>query len=128
MWQELEFLAETLERLGQLELKASFGFAWAEDFHAGWDEIILSGPKLPSEVRQMETSEIGELGLNDLFIRVPHLGVEFHYCNDSDIHLTFEQPSDFTEAFYARWKERGFTPAEWLKGTAEGPGTRLREN
>jgi len=117
MWQELEFLVDTLVQLDQLELKASFGFAWAEEFHAGWNEITVSGPELLSEVRRMEASEKGELGFNDLFIRLPQLAVEFHYCNDSDIHLTFDQPSDFTESFYSRWKARGFTPAEWLKET-----------
>ena len=114
--------------LRQHELKASFGFAWAERFHAGWDEINVSGPTLLSEVRSMEASNKGELGFNDLFIRVPRLGVEFRYCNDSDIHLAFEQPSDFTESFYLRWKTRGFTPAEWLKDADNGPGRRLRED
>ena len=106
----------------------SFGFAWAEEFHAGWEEITVSGPKLLSEVRQMETSNKGELGLNDLLIRIPQLGVEFLYCNDSDIHLRFEQPNDFTDLFYSRWKARGFTPAEWLTEKGKGPGTRIREN
>jgi hypothetical protein len=54
----------------------------------------------------------GELGQDDLFLKFPTLNLEFHFCNDSDIHIYFDEGSEVVEVFYSRWKLRGFSPAE----------------
>jgi hypothetical protein len=117
MWEELNFLIHKLEDLGHRDCQVTFGFAWANDFYPNdkWEEITLTGIKLVAAVRKLEGSSAGKLGSDDLFIRVPPLGVKFQFCNDSDIHIWFEEPNEFTELFYTRWRDRGYTPAEWIK-------------
>lgn len=130
IWEELNFLLQRLQELGHDDCLVRFGYGWADDYYSGaeWKEINLSGAQLLAEVRRMEAAEFGKLGTDDLFVRAPRLGVEFHFCNDSDIHIKFDQPNDVAEFFYKRWKEKGFTPAEWMKTEMPGPGSKLREN
>ena len=76
----------------------------------------------------MEGKGLGMLGSDDLFLSFPALGLEFRFCNDSDLHIAFEDPSETTEFFYQRWKIRGFSPAEWERTLDGKTGERLRIN
>lgn len=122
---ELGALLNKLKDVGQRDLHVRFGFAWAEQFRAGWDEIVLPSTQLLPEIGRLEGTGAGRLGSDDLFIRVAALGLEFQFCNDSDIHLRFDQPTDLTESFFASWQAQGFKPAEWLKEDGATP-RRLR--
>jgi hypothetical protein len=126
MREELVATLHKLDGLGHRELHVRFGFGWAESFRAHWDEVVISSSQLLAEIAKLEGSKAGKLGSDDLFISVAPLGVEFQFCNDSDVHLRFETPNDFTESIFSHWQARGFRPAEWLKEDGKGPGKRLR--
>lgn len=128
--EELEFFAQYFRNLGLEDCEALFGFAWGNKYYptAEWKAVRLPLQSLVDEVQRVETAKLGALGSDDLFVSLPALNLEFHFCNDSDLHLSFPEPTDITEYFYQRWKERGFSPAEW-HNTAEGqPSERLRIN
>jgi hypothetical protein len=128
--EELAFFVEHFSHFGFETCEVLFGSAWGIDYYptAEWHYVKLRLVDLVMEVERVEGGEWGPLGSNDLFVRFPSLAVDFHFCNDSDIHIYFEEPNDVTEFFYLRWKARQFSPAEWLK-PAEGPATeRIRFN
>ena len=125
---ELSFVSKYFYEKGVNKCEVLFGFAWGNDYYPGneWQEEEIGFLNLVSKVREVEASGIGKLGKDDLFIKVS--GLEFRFCNDSDIHIYFNEPNDDVEFFYSRWKEMGYQPAEWLKNQEKGPGERGRVN
>ena len=128
LFAELAFLVEHFRSKGYETCEASFGFAWVNDYYS--DPNRKQGPisldSLVAEVHRAGTLGWGGLGTNDLFVKVPPLAPEFRFCNDSDIHLMFDEPEDLTEFFYRRWESLGYEPAEWLKSEQPRSSKRLR--
>ena len=111
---ELAFLAEHFRGLGCDSCTAFFGHAWGEHYPQDpWTAVALPLEALVAEVSRIEEAGFGALGNDDLFITIAPFPLEFRFCNDSDIHLSFEAPSDTTEVFFQRWRALGFKPAEW---------------
>lgn len=109
--------------------KVLFGFAWGNEYYTGneWFEEEIQLDKLAEKVQEVEASGIGVLGKDDLFVKVS--GLEFHFCNDSDIHIYFsEQNNSDIEFYYDRWKRLGYQPAEWIKNQKNVTGKRVRSN
>ncbi len=100
--------------LGRSRCKRILGHAWGEHYpDGGWTAVDLPLEALVGEVLRVEAAGFGELGYDDLYVTIPPITLEFRFCNDSDIHLSFEEPSEITEHFYQRWRDLGFQPAEW---------------
>ena len=129
MKEELSFLADHLEALG-LDCEVLFGSAWGNEYYEtnSWNYERISPKALPDKVLQVEESGIGQLGKDDLYVRIPNLDLEFRFCNDCDIHLDYEPHAPMVEFFYQRWRSRGFSPAEWVRVPDGAPTERLRFN
>jgi len=111
---ELAFLVQHFRTLGYDRCTAFFGHAWGERYPQDpWTPVDLPLEALVAEVSRIEAAGFGALGDDDLFITLAAFPLEFRFCNDSDIHLSFEEPSDIAEVFYQRWRGRGYRPAEW---------------
>jgi len=80
--------------------------------------------ELVAKVKALAAAGLGTLGSNDLFLKVA--GLEFLFCNDSDVHISFAQHQPDIEHFFQRWKQLGFEPAEWLHREQHGPGEKVR--
>lgn len=130
MHEELAFFIQFFMQLGREQCEVIFGFAWGNEYYPGreWSVITIPLVGLAEELRRVEAAELGRLGDDDLFVSVPPLPLEFHFCHESDLHITFSEPGEITEHFYQRWKSRGFAPAEWTRTAAGKPGERLRVN
>lgn len=129
--EELEHFVHFFLDRGYEHCDVIFGFAWGNQYYptnAGWNPIRMPIDVLIDEVRRVERSGWGELGSDNLFISIPGVPLEFRFCDDSDIHIAFEDPCETTEHFYQRWKSRGFSPAEWEKLEDRRTGKRLRMN
>ncbi len=125
---ELAHLVDFLTRRGYEHCTALFGGSWGLDYYStdDWEYVELALRSLPDEVVRVESLGFGSLGTSDLFVRVPGLPLEFHFCNDSDIHVTLEEPNEIAEALYQRWRSLGYRPAEWVKPVSGPPSERLR--
>lgn len=130
MKDELSFLAEYFQKVGYEYCEVLFGFAWGNEYYdsAKWEYEKIPLNKLVEKVIGVETNGFGEIGTDDLFIKVQGLLLEFRFCNDSDIHLSFDVSGEISEYFYNRWKSLGYLPAEWLKDNKGKPSKRLRLN
>lgn len=126
--EELSFMVEYFSKKGVDKCEVLFGFAWGNDYYPGseWPDEEIGLDCLIKKVDEVEASGIGRLGRDDLFIKIS--GLEFRFCNDSDVHIYFQTANDDVEYFYTRWKEMGYQPAEWLKNQEKGPGERVRFN
>jgi len=104
-----------------------FGSAWGIEYYPGneWLEEDVALGNLVAKVAGVEASGFGKLGHDDLFLNVQ--GLEFLFCNDSDIHISFVEHQPDIEYFFERWKQLGFRPAEWLKTERHGPGEKVRD-
>ena len=117
IWEELLYLAEYFLHRGHESCELLFASAWGNDYYDTniWYPELVPLAELSEKVKQVETSGIGHLGNNDLFIKIPGLSLEFQFCHHSDIHLFFGDPDETTGHFFARWESRGFTPRERIK-------------
>lgn len=125
---ELSFMVEYFSNKGIETCSVLFGFAWGNDYHPGneWFDEEMALKVLIQRVKEVEGSGIGSIGRDDLFVKLS--GLEFRFCNDSDVHIYFTSHSEDIEFFYSRWKQLGYQPAEWLKNQEKGPGERVRFN
>lgn len=125
---ELEFITEYFSNKGIETCSVLFGFAWGNEYYPGnewFDEEIALNNLIP-KIKEVEASGIGTIGRDDLFVKLS--GLEFRFCNDSDIHIYFSSHNEDIEFFYSRWKQLGYQPAEWLKNNGKEPGERVRFN
>ncbi len=125
---ELSFMVEYFSNKGIEKCSILFGFAWGNEYYptSEWVDEEIELRKLVPKVKEVEASGIGEVGRDDLFIELS--GLQFRFCNDSDVHIYFLEHNDDIEYFYSRWKKLGYQPAEWLKNQEKGPGERVRFN
>ena len=124
---ELRFLVEFYTAKGIISCGVLFGSAWGNRYYPtkDWVEEDVPLGNLLAKVEEVEALGIGRLGADDLFLKL--LGLEFLFCNDSDIHLMFSEDHLDIEYFFQRWKRLGFKPAEWLKAERHGPGQKVRD-
>ena len=125
---ELAFVVQYFVKKGVEKCGVLFGSAWGNDYYPTneWFDEKVALSNLVEKVREVEASGIGKIGRDDLFVKIS--GLEFRFCNDSDVHIYFTEHSDEIEFFYSRWKALGYQPAEWLKNEEKGPGERVRFN
>jgi hypothetical protein len=125
---ELAFMVEYFSNKGVEKCSVPFGFAWGVEYYPGneWNDEEISISELIDKVHEVETSGIGAIGKDDLFVKVQ--GLEFRFCNDSGVHIYFSGTNNDVEFYYSRWKQLGYQPAEWLKTQEKGPGERVRFN
>ncbi|HEV2969208.1 MAG TPA: hypothetical protein VGY55_04400 [Pirellulales bacterium] len=130
MYDELAYFVEHFRKLGYEYRETLFGSFWGSDYYAtsDWQPVRIPLADLMAEVHRVESAGMGHFGREDLFIKIPPLAIEFRFCNDSDIHISFESPCEITEFFYQRWKAHGFSPAEWSRTDEGMPHERLRIN
>ena len=128
MNEELSFMVEYFSNKVIDKCSVLFGFAWGNNYYPGneWFDEEIELRNLIQKVNDVEASGIGAIGRDDLFIKIS--GLEFRFCNDSDVHIYFSKHNDDIEFYYARWKQLGYQPAEWLKNQEKGPGERVRFN
>ena len=105
-----------------------FGYAWGIEYYPSkqWEYEEVQLKNLISKIQSVQDSGLGSIGKDDVFIQVA--GLEFRFCNDSDIHISYSQSNSDVEYFYSRWKEAGYQPSEWLKNQEKGPGECIRKN
>lgn len=129
--EELKFFEEYFIQLGYLNCEILFGAFWGNEYYQNqndWKYEKISIKEIAVKVKSLEEKKIGYLGRDDLFIKIEDLAFEFLFCNDSDIHIKFDEGSDVIEDFYNHWKTLGYSPAEWEKSETGKPVIRLRIN
>jgi len=119
IWEELSFVSKSMQKLGHDRCLVLFGFAWGDEYYESnvWKEEEIPFANLVEKVKHVRQSGIGNLGWDDLFLRIPDPRMEFRFCNDSDIHLSYEQPNDVIEFFYESWKSKDFCPVRREKAS-----------
>ncbi len=126
---ELEFIVKYFIKKNIHYCEILFGFAWGMEYHPSdeWNNEKIKFKNLIEKVHEVETTNIGSLGKDDLFIKIT--SIEFRFCNDSDIHIYFSEENNCdVEYFYLRWKKLGYEPSEWIKNQKNTPGERVRLN
>ena len=128
MWEELRFLASYFCERDCVDCEIHFGFAWIIDYYAGEIPIPerVSLASLADKVLAVETSGVGKLGSDELYVEIA--GLSFRFCDESDIHIYFETTNSMVDDFYSRWKMLGYMPAEYEKLETGQQGKRLRFN
>ena len=123
---ELRYLIEHFFKSGDESCDVLFGWAWGNDYYPGnnWRYESVKLSSLESKISEVEQRNIGGLAHDDVFVKVG--GIEFQFCHESDIHISFEARNPETEHFFERWLTKGFDPSEWIKDDPMGPGTRVR--
>ena len=125
--EELTWMVKHFKSIGVENCKVLFGFSWGNEYYSNpkWVEEEIPLSWLLTKVSEVESTGIGSLGRDDLFVWVS--GVEFQFCHDGDVHIHFNEPTNsLVEVFFERWQCLGYKPSEWVKTTERGPGTKVR--
>ncbi|QDU39972.1 hypothetical protein Mal4_43260 [Maioricimonas rarisocia] len=87
-----------------------FGFGWGNEIYEhDWLELALTGSELRTRVAEAEAAGLGRIGSDDLYVKLPALGVERQYCHEADVHVTAADPKHpYVEAERQRWLDRGW--------------------
>lgn len=111
---ELRHVVHYFRGMGYDWCELEFGWHWGMDYPAEepWATLHVALAEVESEVRKPEAAELGELGHDDVTIRVPPVDCEFLFCHHWGIHLTSSRPSQVTEDFLSRWTLAGLAPEE----------------
>ena|SRR5688572_30839864 len=125
--EELRHFVEFFSAKGVTTCRVLFGFAWGNEYYPSneWSDEEIELTNLIKKVEEVEASGLGAVGSDDLFVKVPSM--EFQFCHESDIHISFTEHHPDTESFLQRWKTQGFKPAEWIKNEGGGPGEKVRD-
>lgn len=125
-WEEFRYFSTYFREKGIDKCHVLFGFAWGNDYYPekNWVSEEMPFDELENKILDMERQGFGNFGHNDVFVKVA--GVEFRFCNDTDIHISYESHLPLIEDFYCRWESLGYYPAEWLKNDKSGSGQLIR--
>ena len=104
-----EFVTELESRPAE-KVGVVFGFAWGNEiYERDWVELDLTGSELRSRVADAEAAGLGKIGSDDLYIKLPALGVERQYCHEADIHVTAaDSEHPCVAAARQAWLDRGW--------------------
>jgi hypothetical protein len=125
---ELHHLVEYLVSGGFSSCEVQFGGGWGIYYYPtdDWSYVTFSLDSVLNEIERVEALGYGILGRDELYIRVPGVPLEFHFCGDSDIHVSLDAAHQISESLYQRWKSLGYRPAEWVTATKDSPPERVR--
>lgn len=112
--EELVFVVQFFRGLGHGSCRVAFGGPWAIEVYADATagDGLMPIEALPDAVLRASAAGRGGLGANDLFVMVPPWPLQFRFCNDSDLHLAFEEPCHLADVFRRRWNALGYHAAE----------------
>lgn len=104
-----EFVTELESRPAE-RVGVVFGFAWGNEIYEGdWLELSLTGGELRARVAEAEAAGLGKIGSDDLYIKLPALGIERQYCHEADIHVTAaDSEHPYVAAARQEWLARGW--------------------
>lgn len=108
--EDFEKFVTQLESTPSETVYVVFGFAWGNEVYKhDWLELALTGNELRTRVAEAEAEGLGAIGSDDLYIKIPVLGVERLYCHEADIHVTSADPEHpYVSAERQRWLDRGW--------------------
>jgi len=123
---ELDYFVTYWTKSGFDSCEVLFGYEWGIHYYSDpiWTKETLRIENLVSKISELEQSDLGKFGNNDVIVYITEL--ETLFCHDSDVHIRFTNPSIHIEHFYERWTNLGYNPSEWQKDDPKGPGTKLR--
>ena len=109
---ELRYFVEYFRGIGKEDWEILFGYAWGTEYYPGneWAYESIELVDLERKVSEVESSGTGVLSRDDLFVRTE--GLEFRFCHESDLHISFDQSTADVENFYDRWASLDFHPTE----------------
>jgi hypothetical protein len=92
--------------------KLLFGWPWGIDYYGDrpWVEEVVAIAAVGEKVAAIEAEGTGRLGAHDLHLYVETL--QFKFCHESDIHLTFLEGDEHAKHFEIRWAELDYGPRE----------------
>jgi len=122
---ELKFFVDYFTGNDFKTCQVLFGYAWGLEYYPGkeWEYEELELQKLLSKIQELEKEKLGEIGFDDIFVQINDL--EFRFCHDMDIHLSFNEVTADVEYFFSHWKDSGFEPTVWKHENKHTPGKRL---
>ena len=109
LWDDLRINIDLFKQMSIDEVLILFGFAWGNFiYEKDWIEQSTSTYNIESLILTAEKDEHGQLGFDDLYIKIPNLNIELQYCHETDIHLTYLDTNELIEAVSKRWTLNGW--------------------
>jgi hypothetical protein len=127
---ELEYVCGYFREIGHKECDLLFGFAWRSeaDESISWKNVRIPVVEVNAEIRNAENAGLGNFARDDLWVAIDDRALKVQFCHHSGIHLSFSQPDEITEHFFARWEAEGLNPIEWEKTEDPQNWHRIRGN
>ena len=109
LWDDLKDNIALFKQFGIDNVMILFGFAWGNYiYEKDWIELPTLTDGIQNLILKAEKDDHGELGFDDLYIKLPNCNTELQYCHETDIHLTFSEPNELAQAIKTRWISNGW--------------------
>ena len=120
---ELKALPAQLRKPGVDHVEAMYGIGACDDQDVLWQWHAVDLPDLPAFVASSIEAGYFRPASSDLFIRTPDEAIEFHFCHESDVHLS--APDAIAGEVEREWRQRGYSGhrkvgGEWQRFEAAG--------
>ena len=99
---EFDRIIKTLEQNHVDEVELLFGWAWGNDYK-DWTPFQTKVTDIELELEKPQKQNFGQFGNDDIFIRLPELEIEFLFCHESDIHLSFNNANEIVSSVINSW-------------------------
>lgn len=102
---EFDCIIKTLEQNHVGEVEILFGWAWGNDYK-DWIPFPTKVTNIVSEIDKPQKQNLEQLGNDDIFITLPKLKIEFLFCHERDIHLSFNNANEIVSSVIGSWESK----------------------
>ena len=99
---EFDRIIKILEQNQIDEVEILFGWAWGNEYK-DWVPFRTKVIDIVSEIDKPQQQKLGQLGNDDIFITIPELEIEFLFCHELDVHLSFNSDNKIVSSVIDSW-------------------------
>ena len=102
---EFDSIIKTLEQNHIDNVEILFGWAWGNDYK-NWIPFQIKVSDIVSEIDKPQKQSLGQFRHDDIFITLTEWEIEFLFCHESDIHLSFNDANEITASIIDTWNSK----------------------
>ena len=99
---ELNIVIDILRQNHIDKIDLLFGVAWGNEYK-DWTPFTIGVDEIINEVDKAQKLNVGQLRNDDLYIILTEMELEFLFCHESDIHISFNYANDIVTSIINKW-------------------------
>ena len=92
----IDFLSKILPDFGITDIDVMYGWAWGNDIF-NWETRTIALDSLKAEIENIESQDLGNIGDDDLVIKINSHDLEITLCHETDLHIKYSESTSLIE-------------------------------